>query len=187
MAERRVLSSLDLLPEECQDDVAWALCQLNQRSRTQVDILADLNRRLAEKGQGPLSRSAFSRRNVRLKRRRDRLEERSAIYAGIVEQLQPDKVGDADLVLGELIKTLIDDLLDEAKTTKQAQELAAAYKNVVTGQQVSADRRATENRRAAEKLDRTVEKVAEEVCRTGRPVDAGQVLELIRKAYREGA
>ena len=36
-------------------------------------------------------------------------------------------------------------------------------------------------------LDRTVEKVAEEVCRTGRPVDAGQVLELIRKAYREGA
>ena len=73
---RRVLDSLDLLPPECEDDVVWALARLNERQRTQADILFELNDRLAVKGQGPISKSAFSRRSVRLKRRRDRLAER---------------------------------------------------------------------------------------------------------------
>lgn len=137
--ERRILSSLDQLPEECQDDVVWALSQLNKRERTQTDILFDLNDRLAVKGHGPISRSAFSRRNVRLKRRRDRLEERNAMYAGIADTITPEKMGEQDIVLGELLKSLIDEYLDEAGSAAEVKELAAAFKQTIQAQHISAE------------------------------------------------
>lgn len=159
-AERRVLGSLDLLPEECQDDVAWALARLNERSRSQADILFELNDRLAVKGHGPISRSAFSRRSTRLKRRRDQIEERNAVYAGVAEMLTPEKVADADTVLGEFLKTLIDERADEAKSSKELNELSSAYRNIVVGQDVSARRRQKEEARAKATLVRAVDTVA---------------------------
>lgn len=141
-AERRVLSSLDLLPEECQDDVVWALARLNERQRTQSDILFELNDRLAVKGHGPISRSAFSRRNVRLKRRADRLAERDHLYAGLAEKITPEKMAEQDIILGELLKALIDEVADEAGSAKEVKELAAAYKSTVQAQQTSANLKA---------------------------------------------
>lgn len=183
-AERRVLSSLDLLPEECQDDVVWALGELNKRQRTQADILFELNDRLAVKGHGPVSRSAFSRRSVRLKRRADRLAERDSLYAGIIDKITPEKQAEQDIILGELLKTLIDELIDEASTAVDAKELASAYRQTVAAQQVSANLKAKAMAAAEKKLDQTVEAVTGEVQKTGRNVDAAEVLELIRKAYR---
>ena len=181
--ERRVLTSLDLLPEDCQDDVFWALSELNQRKRTQAEILAELNERLAAKGQGPISRSAFSRRNVRIKKRRDRLEERNAMYAGIAEELTPDKVGEVDIILGELLKEMIDAMMDEAGNAKELMQLASAYKQVVVAQNVSVDRRAKAEGAAKARLEKAVEAVAGEVEKTGASVDPAAVLALIRKAY----
>lgn len=116
--ERRVLNSLNLLPEECQDDVVWALAELNRRERTQADILLELNDRLAVKGHGPISRSAFSRQSVRLKRRADRLAERDALYAGVIDKITPEKMAEQDIILGELLKTLIDEFIDDARTAE---------------------------------------------------------------------
>lgn len=181
---RRVLSSLDLLPEECQDDVVWALARLNERERTQADILFELNDRLEVKGYGPISKSAFSRRSVRLKRRADRLEERDQLYAGIVEKISPQKMGDQDIVLGELLKTLIDELIDDAHSAKDVKELAAAFRQVVTAQQTSANLKHKALAAAEKKMEVAVEAATDEVQKAGHPVDAAQVLELIRKAYR---
>ncbi|NKC04275.1 hypothetical protein HGG75_04965 [Ochrobactrum pseudogrignonense] len=36
---RSRLDSMELLPEEAQDDVVWAISQLNERRRSQADIL----------------------------------------------------------------------------------------------------------------------------------------------------
>jgi len=167
-AERRVLSSLDLLPEECQDDVVWALSQLNERQRTQTDILFELNDRLAVKGAGPISRSAFSRKRVRLARRSAQLAERRHIYAGIAEKLTPDEVGKADLVLGEFLKTLIDELLDgDGLTSKNAMELARAYKETVMGQRHSAELEEKAAARADARLKKAVGEVAEAVRKAG--------------------
>lgn len=184
MAERRVLGSLDLLPEECQDDVIWALGQLNERSRSQADILFELNDRLAVKGHGPISKSAFSRRSVRLKRRADRLAERDHLYAGMVEKITPQKMGDQDIVLGELLKTLIDELIDEARTAEDVKELASAFRQVVAAQQTSATLKARALAAAEKKLEKAVETATGEVEKAGHRVDAAHVLELIRKAYR---
>ena len=165
--DRRVLSSLDQLPEECQDDVVWALARLNERSRTQTDILFELNDRLAVKGQGPISRSAFSRRNVRLHRRRDRLAERNHLYAGIAEKLTPEEVGKADLVLGEFLKTLIDELLDgDGLASKNAMELARAYKDTVMAQRHSVELRDKAEAQANARLKKAVDQVGDVVRKT---------------------
>ncbi|SIP88793.1 Protein of unknown function, partial [Rhizobium sp. RU35A] len=113
MAGRGRLSSLDLLPDEARDDLLWALAELNRRERTQADILFELNDRLEAKGLETISRSAFNRKSMRLAKRTMQLEERRHIYAGIAERLTPEEVGNADLVLGEFLKTLLDELLDE--------------------------------------------------------------------------
>ncbi|RWC58908.1 phage protein Gp27 family protein [Mesorhizobium sp.] len=184
MIERRVLSSLDQLPEDCQDDVIWALGQLNERLRTQADILFELNDRLAVKGQGPISRSTFSRRSVRLKRRADRLAERDHIYAGIKDKITPDKMGDQDIVLGELLKALIDEMIDDAKTAEDVKELASAFRQTVSAQHVSASLKVKAEAAAEKKLEKAVSTASGELEKAGHKVDAAEVLELIRRAYR---
>jgi len=163
--DRRVLSSLDQLPEECQDDVVWALARLNERSRTQTDILFELNDRLAVKGQGPISRSAFSRRNVRLKRRRDRLAERDHLYAGIAEAITPEKMGEQDIVLGELLKAVLDEMIDEVKSPEDVKELASAFKNIVGAQQTSANLKAKAKAEAQREVEKVVDSAVDSVAR----------------------
>lgn len=184
--QRRVVSSIDQLPEECQDDVIWALGQLNERARTQADILCELNDRLEMKGHGPISRSAFSRRSVRLKRRADRLAERDHLYAGISAKLSHQKMGDQDMVLGELLKTLIDELIDDATSAKDVKELAAAFRQVVVAQQTSANLKRKALEAAEQKMEAAVSAATDEVQKAGHDIDPAKVLELIRKAYREG-
>lgn len=181
--ERRVLGSLDLLPEECQDDVVWALAELNRRERTQADILFELNDRLAVKGHGPISRAAFSRRSVRLKRRADRLAERDALYAGVIDKITPEKMAEQDIILGELLKTLIDELIDDARSAEDVKELASAYRQTVSAQGMSAKLKAAAEAAAQKKLEKAVGDAASEAGKAGIPVDAARVLELIRKAY----
>ena len=183
-AERRVLSSLEQLPEECQDDVVWALARLNERQRTQSDILFELNDRLAVKGYGPISRSAFSRRSVRLKRRADRLAERDHLYAGIAEKITPEKMSEADIVLGELLKALIDEIAEEASSSKEAMELARAYQSTISAQRISADLKVKAMATAEAKMQKAVEAASGELEKAGnKTVDAAEVLRLIRKAY----
>jgi len=138
------LSSLDLIPDEGQDDIIWAMSELNQRQRTQADILFELNDRLAVKGIEPLSKSAFNRASMRAAVAARRIVERRAMFAGLAPHLTPDNVDDGNLVIGELIKTLITDMLDADAskfTPKGAMELAQAYVKAIQGQSISSDRK----------------------------------------------
>lgn len=175
------LSSLEQLPEEAQDDVIWAIGQLNERRRSQADILFELNDRLEVKGVGPVSRSAFNRRAMRLAKRSAQLEERRYIYAGIAEKLTPEEVSKADIVLGEFLKTLIDELLDgEGLDSKNAMELAKAYKETVVAQRHSAEHRRKLEAEAQAKITKAVDAVAGEIAKTG-TTDGAEVLRKIRE------
>ena len=165
--QRRVLDSLDQLPEECQDDVVWALARLNERARSQADILFELNDRLAVKGHGPISKSAFSRRSVRLKRRADRLAERDAMYAGMIDRITPEKMAEQDIILGELLKALIDEFADEASSAKEIKALADAYKQTVMAQQASAKLKAQALAEANAKLAKAVGEVSDVARKAG--------------------
>ncbi|MDL2332850.1 phage protein Gp27 family protein [Brucella inopinata] len=181
---RSRLDSLELLPEDAQDDVVWAISQLNERRRSQADILFELNDRLEVKGIGPISKSAFNRKAMRLSRRASQLEERRYIYAGIAEKLTPEEISKSDIVLGEFLKTLIDELLDgDGLNSKNAMELARAYKETVVAQRHSAEHRRKAEEEANAKLAKAVGDATDAVEKAGRKVDGEEVLRLIREAY----
>jgi ATP-dependent exoDNAse (exonuclease V) alpha subunit len=164
MTGRRRLNSLDLVPEHARDDILWALGELNQRDRTQADILAELNGRLATKGVDPISSSAFSRASLRRRKRALQLSERKAIYAGLAEQLSPEEIGRSDIILGEFLKTLIDELLDDADlSSKQALELARAYSATVSAQRASAEHQRRTEAAAMERLVKVADAAIEKV------------------------
>lgn len=138
------LGSLDLLPEECRDDLIWALQELHKRERTQADILFDFNDRIAVKGAGPVSKSAFNRRAMRLAANTRRMDEVRSQYEGLAAMLTPEKVDQTNLVIGEILKTLVFELAEEGsgdRTPKEAMELARAFQATIQGQKISADRR----------------------------------------------
>ncbi|CAK7257538.1 MULTISPECIES: phage protein Gp27 family protein [unclassified Shinella] len=176
------LNSLELLPEEAQDDVIWAVGQLNERRRSTADILFELNDRLEVKGIPPISKSAFYRRSARLAKRAMQLEERRYIYAGIAEKLTPEEIGRNDVVLGEFLKTLIDDLLDRDEAdSKSAMELARAYKDTIIAQRHSAEHRRKAEDEAKTKLLKAVDAAVGVAGVEGEKPDGLAVIKKIRE------
>jgi hypothetical protein len=168
------LSTLDLVPEEGQDDIVWALAELNKRQRTQSDILFEMNDRLEAKGLEPISRSSFNRRAVRLAAASRRLEEARYMFAGLADQFTPDKVDEGNIGLGEVIKTLIFELLDAdiRHDPKGAMELARAYLATIQGQKISSERRQKLTKEYAEKTSAAVDQVARAKGLTADTVEA---------------
>jgi hypothetical protein len=138
------LSSLDLLPDEAQDDIVWAMAELNQRKRTQADILFELNDRLAVKGCEAISKSAFNRKAMRIAAYSRRISESRALFEGIAPQFTPERVDETNIVIGEMIKVLIAEMLDAdagAFAPKDAMNLAQAYVKAIQGQAISSERK----------------------------------------------
>lgn len=157
------LSSMDLVPEHAQDDIVWAIGEINTRQRTQLEILAELNKRLALKDVEPISWKAFNRKALKLRAAQIRLDEARHIFTGIADQFTPDKVDDNSIVLGEFIKMLVFELTqaDAAeRTPKMAMELARAFHDTVKGQAMSAVRRQKLETQFKAKAEAAIEKVA---------------------------
>lgn len=149
------LSSIDLLPDEAQDEIVWAMGELNKRKRTQADILFELNDKLAVKGIDAISKSAFNRKAIRIASAARKIAERRALFEGIAPQFTPDRIAEADVVIGELIKILITELLDRDANefdAKGAMELSRAYKHTIEGQRLSGDAK----RRALADFDKKI-------------------------------
>ena len=58
------LHTIDTLPEECNEDVAWLVAALRARKMTQTEILRQFNARITAKGQDAISKGSFSRYSV---------------------------------------------------------------------------------------------------------------------------
>ncbi|TXN71642.1 phage protein Gp27 family protein [Methylobacterium sp. WL6] len=169
MAERRRLSSIDMLPEEAADDIVWATQQLAGRERTQADILDELNERLTVKGLETISKSAFSRHSVNRAAAQRRMQEARAMFAGISSEFTAADVDENTVILGEFIKTLIIELVGDGagvKKPKDAMELAKAFQATVSAQKISTDRRqkveAEIQAKLAKATDAAIDVVAQE-------------------------
>ena len=157
------LSTLDQLPEEAQDDLVWACRELYARQRTQADILEELNGRLADKGLQLISKSAFNRKAVRLATSMRRMQETKQIFEALSGHLAPEKIDDQTVALGEFLKQLIFDLLQPGAADVDpmgAMMLSKAFKEVVQGQKISAERRRDLEKEFAAKAVKAVDTVA---------------------------
>lgn len=161
------LSSLDQLPDLAQEDVRWALRELNARQRTYEEIRFDLNVRLAAKGLGPISSSAFGRKAIRQKALRHRMDVAREVLAGVADLTAGD-VDEQTVKIGHIIMMLIAELIadGEDREPKEIKAIADAFKAIVTGQKISAERRrkveAEAEAREKAKTAAAVEKVAKE-------------------------
>lgn len=157
------LSSMDLIPEEGQDDIVWAVAELNKREKTANDILAELNDRLAAKDIDPISKSAFNRKSVKLAAMSNRLNEARHIFSGLAPQFTAEKVDEGTIVLGEFIKLLLFELAQNegaAIGTKGAMELARAYLAAIQAQKISAERRRALEADFKAEAEKAIKKVA---------------------------
>lgn len=157
------LSSIDQLPEEAEEDIVWAVGQLNSRKLSQEEIRFELNDRLARKGIDEISRSAFNRRAVKLYAMSKRLSEARHIFEGLAPQFTAEKVDQNTVVLGEFLKLLVFELAQNdgnALGPTGAMELARAHLAVIQGQKISSDRRAKLETEFKKKAEGAIERVA---------------------------
>lgn len=141
-----------------------------------------MNERLDVKGIDPISRSAFNRRAMRLARRTAQLEERRHVYAGIAERLTPEEVSKSDIVLGEFLKVLIDELLeDDQLTSKNIMELARAYKETVLAQRNSSAERRKAEEDAKKKINNALSKVEQSLPMQSETANGKEILRKIRE------
>lgn len=169
------LSSLDLLPEEAQDDLIWACQQLAERQRTQADILFEFNDRLEAKGIERVSKSAFNRKAIRIAAATRRQRETREIFSALSGDIDPARIDEHSIVLGEFLKTLIFELLQPGSAehdADSAMKLSKGFKEIMVGQKISADRRAAEEKRANEKAVAAIEAVGKAKGLTMETVEA---------------
>lgn len=136
------LSSIDMLPEEAEPDVAWAVEELRRHDRLQKDVLEEFNARIADKGITPISKSAFNRFSMRKAQAFRRMDELRRISKDLTETLGPDGADDVTIMIGETIKTLIFEIMERGSiSTKGAMELSRALKDTVFAMNLSTEHR----------------------------------------------
>lgn len=177
---RGQLSSIDLLPDEAQDDIVWACEQLDERRRTQTDILFELNDRLEAKGLAGISKTAFNRFSVKRAMMGRRLAEQRQIFAGLADRFSAADVDQNNVILGEIVKMAISELLQRdagALAPKGVMELARAYASTIAGQKASLERRES----AREKTLAAVDAAAQAIEQSRPGVDLSAAVKRIRE------
>ena len=165
------LSSIELLPAECDDVIAWAAQELAARDRTQTDIYAEFAARLDEvRAAAPHldfdtpSFSSFNRYAIRLATMTRRLEEARDIAAAMSEKFDAQGSDDLTKIAAEAIKTLIFELLtmsgEGGIAPKDAMQLANALRSAAQAQGISTARRQKIEAEFEDKVDDAVETVA---------------------------
>ena len=157
------LSSIDLLPESADADIAWALTELRDNKRLQKDILREFNGRLADHGLAPISIGAFSRYSVRKAEQFRKLDEVRRISSDLVENLGVQGSEDMTMLVAEMIKSMAYQILEAgAVDSKGVMELARGVQAAVQAQRLSADHRARLEKAIAENKEEVLETVAKE-------------------------
>lgn len=114
---RGVPSSIDRLPESCLDDVNWANAELRERRMPQTEIMREFNARIADKGQKPISKGAFSRHSVQLWLEMRKANAAVQITNAVMERLDKVARTDATVAAIELVKfRLMTLIMDEEET-----------------------------------------------------------------------
>lgn len=165
MEKQRVrLSSIDLLPPDAEQDVVWAVAEIEANNRLQIDILAEFNARLADRGIGPISPSAFSRFALRKRLAFRRLKEVREISNALATTLEPGGDDALTIAVAQLIKTAVFEQLEQGGKidSKGVMELAKALQSTVSAQRASTARRQQVEQAASEKASKVIDAVATE-------------------------
>jgi hypothetical protein len=161
------LSSIDMLPDEAEADIVWALEQMRERAMPQAAILDEFNARLADRGVGKVSKSAFSRWSVRKAIQFRRLDEVRAITSDVVIGLGTDGADQVTVACAEMLKVAIYEALEGSLDPKGIMALSRALNSAVAAQKTSTAHR----KQLEERVNAVVEQAADKAS-TG-AIEAG--------------
>lgn len=166
------LSFWDLLPDWADEARFWASSALAERKLTQLEILDGVNERLRTAAQAEgiagdavpqASRSSLNRLAMRKATSIRKAMQAKALFDGLGELFDPKASDQSSIVLGEFLKTLVLELVEEGGlNTKGAMELARAYQSIVQGMKISAERRQKLEAEYAAKAEKAITRVAKE-------------------------
>lgn len=166
------LSKIDLLPEECDEVVAWAAQALADRDRTQTELYPEFKEKLiAIQGEHGIdfdipSFTAFNRYSLKLSQMTRRLEQTREIAATISERMDAESSDDLTLIAAETIKTLVFEILsskgEAGLDPKGAKALADALRSATLAQSISTQRRKTVEKEFEAKAEQAIERAAKE-------------------------
>ena len=165
-SRRGRLSSLDLLPDEARPHVLVAIEQLKLRERTQEDIREELNTHLLALGLNPVSKSAFNRKALQIAAYGEHLFHVREISAVMAEKLNDTPEGEIGLLLNEVIKSLVYELImgaslsDEAVSSKMLKEAALTLSRLERARQISVETRSKIMRDFKDKAGEAIDKCA---------------------------
>lgn len=129
------LSSIDLLPPECDLDIVWADEALRERKLPQTAILAEFNERLADKGLTPISKGAWSRYSVRKAKTWRRLDEGRIVMADALDGIDTEATDRITLLIGEMLKLAVFEHLEAGElSVKDLNGLARVLRHSVQAQ-----------------------------------------------------
>ncbi|BAV64778.1 DUF3486 family protein [Sphingobium cloacae] len=162
------LSSIDMLPDEADGDIVWALEQLRGRAMPQTAIVGEFNKRLADRGIAGVSKSAFSRWAVRKAIQFRKLDEVRHITAEIVTDLGTDGADQVTVAVAEMLKVAIYELLEKGTAdSKGVMEMARALTSVVSAQKTSTEHRRKLEERVAAQMEQAADKVEKVATEAG--------------------
>lgn len=149
------LSSIDLLPTEVDDIVAWAADELGNRDRTQVDIYGEFVEKLEARQaefRGELEFDipglrSFNRHAMRLAKMSRMLDQTREIASVLASKYDPKTSDDLTIYTAETIKSLVLHMIHAAEGeiglghAKDVKALADALRAAMQAQGVSSERR----------------------------------------------
>ncbi|ALG60893.1 MULTISPECIES: DUF3486 family protein [Citromicrobium] len=166
------LSSIDMLPEEAEEDVVWALEALREHKLPQNTIREEFNARLIAKDIEPISKSAFNRYAVRKAIQFRKMDEVRRISSELVETLGTDAPDDVTVLVAEMIKVSMFKILEDKELDPKAiMELSRALQSTVSAQRGSEEYRKQLEKRVAQQLEEAADRAEVKMREAGLPAD----------------
>lgn len=170
--QRPRLSSIEMLPEECEDIVAWAGMELSRRERSLTDIYGEFKEKLialqGELGLGfPIPAfSSFGRHSVRLSNLRGRANRATllakALNEGADAQTEDELTRAATLTLKTLIFEMLEYAGEAGFNPKEALALCGAMRQLAAAETISTGRRQKLDKEFSAKAEKIIDQVAKE-------------------------
>lgn len=171
-------SSIDQMPEDLRVQVNAGL---RSRRMTQQEILADINARLAHRGEKPISKSALGRYAMQVEEKgammREAREAADALVGGLGEQ----KGTDLGRAVTEMVKTLTFDLVvkDGSLDVDTINKVALISQRIERASKISLEREEKVRKQAQEEaLAAVEEKLGDQIPDAGRLREIREMLKL---------
>lgn len=166
------LSSIELMPSNCDGIIAWAAGELSNRERTQVEIYAEFVAKcevMMAEHRGALefkipAFSSFNRYAFKMARLTRRLDQTRTIVTAMADKFDPADADNLTIMAAETVKALVLHMLAEADEDSMnpqgVMQLATALRQAMAAQSVSSDRRRKVEADFAAKVETAVKTVA---------------------------